>query len=208
MELKNKKILIIVGGGISAYKSLDLIRLLIKNNVEVKTILTKSGKEFVTPLSITSLTKNKTFEDNGSNAQISKLGIEETNKVSIENHNSIEKDDWEKVLFALRRVKFGKMVLGGLLRNVEIPKKIDDKLTLKFKSKHLHDLFKAEWKIDLAREAVRNAVIKVYGEKIKLVLEEPEDEKKNNIDEKNILDSSIVKSALAMGAKIEEEKEG
>ena len=152
--------------------------------------------------------ENKTFEDNGSNAQISKLGIEETNKVSIENHNSIEKDDWEKVLFDLRRVKFGKMVLGGLLRNVEIPKKIDDKLTLKFKSKHLHDLFKAEWKIDLAREAVRNAVIKVYGEKIKLVLEEPEDDKKNNIDEKNILDSSIVKSALAMGAKIEEEKEG
>ena len=152
--------------------------------------------------------ENKTFEDNGSNAQISKLGIEETNKVSIENHNSIEKDDWEKVLFDLRRVKFGKMVLGGLLRNVEIPKKIDDKLTLKFKSKHLHDLFKAEWKIDLAREAVRNAVIKVYGDKIKLVLEEPEDEKKNNIDEKNILDSSIVKSALAMGAKIEEEKEG
>ena len=152
--------------------------------------------------------ENKTFEENGSNAQISKLGTEETNKVSIENHNSIEKDDWEKVLFDLRRVKFGKMVLGGLLRNVEIPKKIDDKLTLKFKSKHLHDLFKAEWKIDLAREAVRNAVIKVYGDKIKLVLEEPEDEKNNNIEEKNILDSSIVKSALAMGAKIEEEKGG
>ena len=63
MELKNKKILIIIGGGISAYKSLDLIRLLIKNNVEVKTILTKSGKEFVTPLSISSLTNNKTFEE-------------------------------------------------------------------------------------------------------------------------------------------------
>ena len=46
--LKSKKLLIIVGGGISAYKSLDLIRLLKKNNVEVKVILTKSGKEFVT----------------------------------------------------------------------------------------------------------------------------------------------------------------
>ena len=63
MSLKNKKILIVVGGGISAYKSLDLIRLLKKNNVDVKTILTKSGKEFVTPLSITTLTKNRTFED-------------------------------------------------------------------------------------------------------------------------------------------------
>ena len=58
MTLKNKKILIIIGGGIAAYKSLDLIRLLRKENVEVRTILTKSGKEFVTPLSITTLTKN------------------------------------------------------------------------------------------------------------------------------------------------------
>ena len=63
MSLKNKKILIIIGGGISAYKALDLIRLLKKNNVDIKTILTKSGKEFVTHLSITTLTKNKTFED-------------------------------------------------------------------------------------------------------------------------------------------------
>ena len=52
MTLKNKKILIIIGGGIAAYKSLDLIRLLNKNNVEIKTILTKSGREFVTPLSL------------------------------------------------------------------------------------------------------------------------------------------------------------
>ena len=63
MSLKDKKILIVVGGGISAYKTLDLIRLLKKNNVDVKAILTKSGKEFVTPLSITTLTKSKTFED-------------------------------------------------------------------------------------------------------------------------------------------------
>ncbi|MDC0427065.1 bifunctional phosphopantothenoylcysteine decarboxylase/phosphopantothenate--cysteine ligase CoaBC [Pelagibacteraceae bacterium] len=63
MSLLNKKVLLIVGGGISAYKALDLIRLLVKNNVEVKTILTKSGKEFVTPLSITSLSNNKVFED-------------------------------------------------------------------------------------------------------------------------------------------------
>ena len=63
MSLQNKKILLIIGGGISAYKALDLTRLLVKNNVEVKTILTKSGKEFVTPLSITSLSNNKVFED-------------------------------------------------------------------------------------------------------------------------------------------------
>ena len=63
MTINNKKILIIIGGGIAAYKSLDLIRLLRKENVEVKTILTKSGKEFVTALSLTTLTKNKAYED-------------------------------------------------------------------------------------------------------------------------------------------------
>ena len=63
MSLQNKKVLLVIGGGISAYKALDLTRLLVKNNVEVKTILTKSGKEFVTPLSITSLSNNKVFED-------------------------------------------------------------------------------------------------------------------------------------------------
>ena len=63
MSLQKKKILLVIGGGISAYKALDLVRLLIKNNVEVKTILTKSGKKFVTTLSITSLSNNKVFED-------------------------------------------------------------------------------------------------------------------------------------------------
>ncbi len=63
MALKNKKILIIIGGGIAAYKSLDFIRLLKKNNNDIRTILTKSGKEFVTPLSVTTLTKSRNYED-------------------------------------------------------------------------------------------------------------------------------------------------
>ena len=63
MNIKTKKVLIIIGGGISAYKSLDLIRRLKKNNFEIKTILTKSGKEFVTPLSITALSGHKPYEN-------------------------------------------------------------------------------------------------------------------------------------------------
>ena len=78
MTLKNKKILIIVGVGIAAYKSLDLIRLLKKNNMEVKTILTKSGREFVTPLSLSTLTKSKTFEnmfDSETEAEIDHIAL-------------------------------------------------------------------------------------------------------------------------------------
>ena len=62
-NLSQKKILLIICGGISAYKSLELIRLLKKKNAQVKTILTKSAKEFVTPLSVTSLSKGKVYDD-------------------------------------------------------------------------------------------------------------------------------------------------
>ena len=62
-DLVNKKILFVICGGISAYKSLELIRLFKKNNAEIKTILTKSAKEFVTPLSITSLSQGKVYDD-------------------------------------------------------------------------------------------------------------------------------------------------
>jgi phosphopantothenoylcysteine decarboxylase/phosphopantothenate--cysteine ligase len=78
MILKNKKILIIIGGGIAAYKSLDLIRLLKKNKANIKTILTRSGKEFVTPLSLTTLTGVRTFEnifDKESEAEIDHIAL-------------------------------------------------------------------------------------------------------------------------------------
>lgn len=62
-NLLNKKILFIICGGISAYKSLETIRLFKKNNYEIKTILTKSAKEFVTPLSVASLSQGKVYDD-------------------------------------------------------------------------------------------------------------------------------------------------
>ena len=62
-NLSNKKILLVICGGISAYKCLEIIRRLRKNNAKVKTILTKSAKEFVTPLSISSLSQEKVYED-------------------------------------------------------------------------------------------------------------------------------------------------
>ena len=61
--LLNKKVLFIICGGVSAYKSLETIRLFRKNNAQIKTILTKSAKEFVTPLSIASLSQGKVYED-------------------------------------------------------------------------------------------------------------------------------------------------
>jgi len=62
-NIDNKKILLIICGGISAYKSLEIIRLLKKRGATVKTILTKSAKEFVTPLSVASLSQEKVYDD-------------------------------------------------------------------------------------------------------------------------------------------------
>tara|TARA_Y100000590_G_scaffold129768_1_gene148288 strand:+ start:193 stop:1404 length:1212 start_codon:yes stop_codon:yes gene_type:complete len=62
-NLNNKKILLVICGGIAAYKSLELIRILKKNDCQIKTILTKGASEFITPLSVSSLSNEKVFTD-------------------------------------------------------------------------------------------------------------------------------------------------
>jgi len=61
--LADKHILLIIGGGIAAYKSLDLIRRLRERGAEVTPVLTKAGSEFVTPLSVSALAGNKLYSD-------------------------------------------------------------------------------------------------------------------------------------------------
>ncbi|NWG46944.1 MAG: bifunctional phosphopantothenoylcysteine decarboxylase/phosphopantothenate--cysteine ligase CoaBC [Alphaproteobacteria bacterium] len=61
--LQGKRILLIVGGGIAAYKCLELIRRLREAGASVRAILTRAGAEFVTPLSLASLTGDKVYSD-------------------------------------------------------------------------------------------------------------------------------------------------
>ena len=61
--MDGKRILLIVGGGIAAYKSLELIRLLSKDGIASRVILTKAGAEFVTPLSVGSLSGDKVYQE-------------------------------------------------------------------------------------------------------------------------------------------------
>ena len=61
--MSDKRILLVIGGGIAAYKSLELIRLLAKAGVATRAILTKAGAEFVTPLSLGALTGDKVYQD-------------------------------------------------------------------------------------------------------------------------------------------------
>jgi len=61
--LSGRKILLIIGGGIAAYKSLDLIRRLRERGATVVPVLTKGGAEFVTPLSVAALAGEKLYRD-------------------------------------------------------------------------------------------------------------------------------------------------
>ena len=61
--LADKRILLIIGGGIAAFKSLDLIRRLRERGAFVTPVLTKSGAEFVTPLSVSALAGEKIYSD-------------------------------------------------------------------------------------------------------------------------------------------------
>ena len=59
----SKKILLIITGSIAAYKAVDLLRLLQKKSFDVSVILTKAAQEFVTPLLVSSIAKNKIYTE-------------------------------------------------------------------------------------------------------------------------------------------------
>ena len=61
--LTGKKILLIISGGIAAYKSLELIRLFKKSGANVKCIVTNGGAQFVTPLSVAALSEEDVYTD-------------------------------------------------------------------------------------------------------------------------------------------------
>lgn len=61
--LVGKRILLVIAGGIAAYKSLDLIRRVRERGGEVRVVLTASAKEFVTPLSASTLSRSRVFTD-------------------------------------------------------------------------------------------------------------------------------------------------
>ena len=63
LTLQGRRILLIISGGIAAYKSLELIRLLKNNGASLQTILTKGGAQFVTALSVSALSGEKTYSD-------------------------------------------------------------------------------------------------------------------------------------------------
>jgi len=78
--LSNKKILLGVTGSIAVYKSLELVRFLVKAGAEVKVVMSESAKKFVTPLTFETLTSNQVLDD--------------TNESWANEHNHIKATEW------------------------------------------------------------------------------------------------------------------
>ena len=72
--LENQRILLIIAGGIAAYKSLELIRRLRERGCTIRCVLTRAGSQFVTPLSVASLSENKAYTDLFSLTDESEMG--------------------------------------------------------------------------------------------------------------------------------------
>jgi phosphopantothenoylcysteine decarboxylase/phosphopantothenate--cysteine ligase len=72
--MRDNSVLLIIGGGIAAYKSLDLIRRLAERGIRTRAILTRAGAEFVTPLSVSALSGEKVFQDIFSLTDESEMG--------------------------------------------------------------------------------------------------------------------------------------
>jgi phosphopantothenoylcysteine decarboxylase/phosphopantothenate--cysteine ligase len=74
VSLQGKRILLVIGGGIAAYKTLELIRQLQERGARVRAILTEAGAQFVTPLSVASLTADKVYQNLFDLTQESEMG--------------------------------------------------------------------------------------------------------------------------------------
>jgi phosphopantothenoylcysteine decarboxylase/phosphopantothenate--cysteine ligase len=74
MAAAGKRVLLIVGGGVAAYKALELVRLLRKADIAVRPILTRAGGHFVTPLSLSALAEDKVYQDLFSLTDESEMG--------------------------------------------------------------------------------------------------------------------------------------
>ena len=74
MSLQGKRVLLVIGGGIAAYKTLELIRQLQERGAGVRAILTDAGAQFVTPLSVASLTADRVYQNLFDLTQESEMG--------------------------------------------------------------------------------------------------------------------------------------
>jgi DNA polymerase III subunit gamma/tau len=127
---------------------------------------------------------------------------------------------WDKVVWTMRRTKNRKYVVGPILRNVEVPTPADGKISLRFKSNALKNNFMEEMQDQRSRDALKAAITDAYGSELELKIISPHEaaeeakangngaaggaSKPGNGQAGTSADqeSAMVRAAMAMGAKV------
>lgn len=126
---------------------------------------------------------------------------------------------WEKVIFAMRRVKNRRYVVGPLLRNIQAPEPAGGKISLRFKSNALKNHFMEEMGDERSRNALKDAITTAYGEELDLQIRSPHEADDSTSDSDGgdgkapsgggngapktaAEESAMVRAALAIGAKV------
>jgi len=119
---------------------------------------------------------------------------------------------WDKVMWAMRRTKNRKYVVGPILRNVETPEPDGAKIALRFKSNALKNNFMEEMQDQRSRDALKAAITDAYGSELELQVISPHEaaeEAKSQASASGVRqpttdaqESAMVRAAMAMGATV------
>ena len=155
----------------------------------------KNLNQNITKNQISSLSKNNKTEKTSPEEK----NIHTINKITEE--KTTEEKEWEEILWMMRRTRNHKYTIGSLLRNAETPKINNGKISLRFKSKSILDLFKEEMSHPKSKNDLRIAIEKIYSQSLEIELRAP----KEAGTESSILtrkETPIVRQALSLGGKI------
>jgi DNA polymerase III gamma/tau subunit len=130
-------------------------------------------------------------------------------------------EQWDKVVWAMRRTKNRKFVVGSLLRNIEVPEPVGNKISLRFKSNALKNNFMEEMQDQRSREALKAAITDAYGSELELEVRSPHEVAEEAANGGNgnggngngsnggtgqgtsaAQESAMVRAAMAMGATV------
>ncbi|MDA1278889.1 MAG: DNA polymerase III subunit gamma/tau [Chloroflexi bacterium] len=124
---------------------------------------------------------------------------------------------WDKVVWAMRRTKHRRYVVGSLLRNIDVPEPVEGKISLRFKSNALKSNFMEEMQDKRSRDALRDAITEAYGSELELLVISPQEADENGRSDNEdgsvsgpvaggptsaAQESAMVRAAMVMGARV------
>ena len=197
-----------ISGSTSSPLPLELavVKATAKPVIPKATVANPTLDETALPASTTAITRN-------SDMRITPMAESEQISTPRRREKTPAEEKWDKVLWAMRRTKNRKFVVGPLLRNVAVPEPEGNKFTLRFKSNSIKTNFMEEMQDQRSKDALKTAITDTYGSGLELEVRSPSEaveetdpnensREKNGVNVSAAQESAMVRAAMAMGAKV------